>query len=452
MIPSQDTMVASLNARLDRLPRWGISESAKAALAFAYFFAFYDIISIGVALPTIVTQFHLSGAAIALPITANLFGYIVGAYGFGTLADYMGRKKALMGSLLILACGALLTAFAWNNASLTAFRFVTGIGTGSQIALCATIISELSPAARRARNLQINIIWAGIGDGVAPLVGLALIGIPGVGWRFVLGFGVLALIPLWLSLSLPESPRWLVLHGRGSEANTVLSEMETRVRSTVAGELPEPAPLPAEKPAHGFPTWVLLRPPYLSRLLVALGYWILTYVTVYGFLGYEPLLLGHMGLSAPQSLLYTALGDIAFPIGAALPLVLLKVVPRKYILFGSSLVFSAAMALLALSHSGFMVFVGAFLVALMILINSGIGYTYTSEIFPTRARASATALSDGIGHVGGVVAPFIVITALAIWGARGTFWMMAIFMAICAVIIAVAGLRTLGESLTSIAD
>ena len=444
--------ISHLNARMDRLPFWGVSGGAKATLALAYFFAFYDIISIGVALPTIAKQFHLAGAALALPITTNLFGYIVGAYGFGTMADYLGRKRALQWALLALTLGATLTAFSWNDASLAAFRFITGIGTGAQISLCATIITELSPASRRARNLQVNIIWAGVGDGAAPFIGLALLGIPLLGWRFVLGFGVLAIIPLVLTRTLPESPRWLVLHHQDGKASQVVQTFETQVQAKVGHALPKPAPLPAELPGHGFPTGALLRPPYLGRLLVALGYWILTYVTVYGFLGYEPLLLGHMGLSAPQSLLYTALGDIAFPIGAAMPLLLLKTMPRKYILLGSSLVFAAALALLAVSHWGLMVFFGAFLVALMILVNSGVGYTYTSEIFPTRARASATSLSDGIGHVGGVVAPFVVIAALGMWNARGTFFMLAGFMAVCAAFIAIAGLRTKDDALTVLAE
>ncbi len=444
--------VALLNARVDRLPIWGISGTGKAVLALAYFFAFYDIIAIGVVLPTVAARFHLTGAALALPVTTNLFGYIVGAYGFGTLADYMGRKRALIGALGVLALGGLLTAFSWNDASLSVFRFITGIGTGAQISLCATLIAELSPASLRGRNLQRNIIWAGVGDAAAPFIGLAFLGISVIGWRLVLGFGVLAVIPIILAGGLPESPRWFILHHHATEAESVVSMMESHCVTRLGEPLPAPRPLPAEKPGQGFPTRELLRPPYLGRLLVALGYWVLTYVTVYGFLGYEPLLLGRMGLSAPQSLLYTALGDIAFPLGAALPLLLIKRMPRKYILFVSSLIFAAALAVLAISHTDIMVFLGAFFVALMILINSGIGYTYTSEIFPTRARASATSLSDGIGHIGGVVAPFIVIAALGAWGARGTFGMMAILMVLCAILIVWAGLRTMGDALTTLSE
>ena len=120
-------LIADLNARIDRLPVWGVSVAAVVAVAFSWFFSFYDITSIGIALPVIAKQFHLAGAALALPISLNLFGYVVGAYVFGTVADYIGRKRTYQIILLILTVGAALTAVSWNGLSLALFRMLTGV-------------------------------------------------------------------------------------------------------------------------------------------------------------------------------------------------------------------------------------------------------------------------------------------------------------------------------------
>ncbi|MDQ0189921.1 MFS transporter [Alicyclobacillus cycloheptanicus] len=442
--------VASLNARIDRLPKVGIGAGVLALMAFAYFFAFYDITAAGVALPSIIKQYHLTGSESALPLTTNLVGYIIGAYLFGSLADAIGRKRSLEWALLVLALGAVLTACSWNYQSLALFRFITGIGIGAQIAVCATMMSELAPANQRAKYVQINVIWAGVGDAAAPFVGVALVNSSVGGWRWVFAVGAIALVALLFTRTLPESPRWLALHGRLEEAQGIVDKMEQKVLNLTGTALPDAIDVPAEAEGSGFPTLALFKRPYLSRLLVVFLYWILLYLVVYGFLGYEPVLLGKMGLSSPQSILYTALGDIAFPIGAALPLLVIKSVARKYILFVSALMMGVAMAVLAISHSGFVVFIGAFLTSLMILPLSGIAYTYTSEIFPTRARASAMSVADGVGHLGGVIAPYIILAGMSTWGARGAFWLLCILMVVCGLLIFIGGVRTKNEGLTEL--
>jgi putative MFS transporter len=441
--------IADLNARIDRLPKWGLGWGVLVLMAASYFFAFYDITAIGVVLPTVISEFHLQGSQIALPLTTNLIGYIVGAYWFGSMADSLGRKKSLAWALLVLSVGGFLTAFSWDDLSLSVFRFLTGVGIGAQISVCATIMTELSPAKQRAKYVQMNVIWAGIGNAVSPLLGVGLIGIAHIGWRLVFAVGGLAIIALAFIRWLPESPRWLALRGQARQAEEIVAKMEKNILNDGI-RLPEVPSVPPEQEASGFPTLALFQPPYLSRLLVVFVFWILFYLVVYGFLGYEPVLLGKMGLTKPQSVLYTALGDLAFPIGAALPLLLVNRIPRKYILFIATLVMALAMAVLATSHSGFTVFLGAFLMALMILSASGVAYTYTAEIFPTRARASAMSISDGVGHLGGVIAPFIILAGMEAWGARGAFWLMCVLLILSGVLIVVGGVSTKSEGLTEL--
>jgi len=152
-----------INARIDRLPRFPLPIGTLVLMALLYFFSYYDITVIGDALPSIKTQFNLTTAQLALPVTVNLAGYVIGSYAFGNIADYLGRRKALLITLAVLTVGALLSAFAWNLSSLSAFRFIVGVGTGAQISLAATYIAELTPARIRGRFTQLNIIWAGVG-------------------------------------------------------------------------------------------------------------------------------------------------------------------------------------------------------------------------------------------------------------------------------------------------
>ncbi|MEZ0093534.1 MFS transporter [Streptacidiphilus sp. EB129] len=451
--------VAEVHARLDRMPQWGISPWAKAVFAAAYFFAFYDIIALGAVLPDLAGSLHLSGAEAALPLTTSLAGYVVGAYVFGSLADRIGRRRALRLALVLLAAASAASAFSWDLSSLSLFRLLAGAGIGAQITLSATLITELSPSAHRARNIQRNVVWAGLGDAAAPFIALGLLHVDAIGWRLVLAVGALAVIPAALIGRVPESPRWLAVHGRAAEAGRVLAEMERRLR----GQGRELAPVPARDAEHtaavpdqaqagGVALTALLRAPYRKRIIVVTGYWILLYLTVYGFLGEETVLLDRMSLHQPNGLFYTALGDIAFPLGAALPLLLLARVPRTYLLAASSLVFALGLAVMATSSGATGLVTGAFLVALVILVNSGVGYVYTSEVFPTRVRATAMGLADGVGHLGGLAAPYVVLAALGAWGPRGAFWLLAALMVACAVLIASLGLRTSGRGLAEVGE
>lgn len=449
---SQSRLVADINARIDRLPRFPMPVGTLVLMAIFYFFSYYDITVIGEALPSITTEFHLSTGQTALPVTLNLAGYVVGAYAFGSLADYLGRRKSLLLTLTVLTAGALLTAFSWDIISLSVFRLIVGVGTGAQISLAATYMAEVTPARLRGRFTQFNIIWAAVGLGVAPWVALPLVGLGDVGWRVMLGLGAAAAVVALFARSLPESPRWLAVHGHPKTAETIVARMEARARRALpGGQLPPVTATDVEEHAHGFPTMALFRRPYLSRILIVLAFWIVWYIPTYSILGYEPILLKNIGVSVPNSLLFTALGDVAFPVGAVVAWLLMDRVERKWIIAAVMVVYTAAMLTLGLATGSEAVVTGALLFALCILAGSGTGYIYTSEIFPTRARASAMSIGDGIGHIGGVVAPYITLGALAAWGGRGTFLLLAVLAFCGLLLIGAGGVATTGRPLTQLA-
>ncbi len=392
---------AEILARQDRIQVWALPWIYLAIVGTGYFFTFYDITDIGFALPQIQTQFHLTGnESTFLALSIGLIGYAVGSVCIGALADRLGRFRMLILTIVLTAIGSFGDAAAGSLGVLIVFRFITGMGVGADLNLVSTYIGELAPARLRGRISVGTFLVGIIGQAVTPFVALGLI--PGLhnGWRwlFIIG-GVIAVIALVARFELPESPRWLALHGRLDEADQLVSEMEKR--ATARGQtLPEPEPSEVDT-RLGVPFADLLRAPYLRRVLVFLAMWFFWYIGNYGFLGDAPDLFKHQGLSAGT--LYLAIGAIGYPTGAVVMIVGIDRYERKWLLLASSAVWLAGMILVGTAASEAVVIIGAFLASTALGMFLQAAYTYTAESFPTRARATGFALCDGLGHGGGAL-------------------------------------------------
>lgn len=273
--PPQVQLVAQLNARIDRLPRPGLRWPVYAVVGLSYFFAFYEISTFAYTLPAMRTALGLVGGQVAYPVAANLAGYAVGSYLLGRLADLRGRRVAMMVTVAAVAVSATATALSWDVWSLTVFRFFSGVSTGAEIILAATLISELSPAKKRGRYVMLNYLWGTAGLAATPFITLGLLEVGTVGWRLVYGFGAVAALLIFVMRGryLPESPRWSVLHGREDDAERLVSSMEERCRTQLGRELPPVPDVAADKAEGRGSAAELFRPPYLRRTVVALGFW-----------------------------------------------------------------------------------------------------------------------------------------------------------------------------------
>jgi len=111
-----------------------------------------------------------------------------------------------------------------------------------------------------------------------------------------------------------------------------------------------------------------------------------------------------------------------------------------------------SLVLFAIGSNVGMIIAAGLLFSLLLVPGTAAGYTYTAEIFPTHARASAMSIGDGLGHLGGVLAPTVALAALAAWGGHGAFWLLAVFAFIAFAVITVGALReTTGRSLVQVA-
>ncbi len=223
-------------ARLDRLPWSRFHTHVVAALGITWILDGLEVTLAGSVAGALKESpaLHFSNSDVGLASSAYLVGAVVGALFFGWLTDRLGRKKLFFITLAVYLCATAATALSWNLASFALLRFLTGAGIGGEYAAINSTIQELIPArARGWTDLVINgSFWVGaaFGAGGAIVVLDPKVLDPEYGWRLAFLIGaLLALVIFFMRLWLPESPRWLMTHGRAEEAERVVAGIERRV-------------------------------------------------------------------------------------------------------------------------------------------------------------------------------------------------------------------------------
>jgi MFS family permease len=180
--------------------------------------------------------------------SAYLAGAVIGALGFGWLTDRIGRKKLFFITLALYLTATAATALSWNLASYAVFRFLTGAGIGGEYTAINSTIQELVPARYRGwTDLVINgSFWLGAAMGAVCAIVLldpAVIS-QAYGWRLAYFTGaILGLIVLFMRMWIPESPRWLMIHGQPQRAEEIVAEIEIsahqKAKPSVLAALPK---------------------------------------------------------------------------------------------------------------------------------------------------------------------------------------------------------------------
>ena len=436
-------------ARLDRIPVWPYEKRLLWVVGAGYFFAFFDIVTISFALPVIATQFHVSKGAVSLSVTSSLIGYIIGAFADSQVADKWGRRLSLAVSVTLFSVGTALAAVSWNVTSLIVFRFISGLGIGAEIAAVTTYLSEISPAPLRGRYTSWATTAAYAGFAVVPFVARALVPNDAGGWRILFGIGALGGVTiLFMRRGLPSSPRWLVSQGRTEEAAEIVAEAEETARENLDDhqELPAPEPVPDEPAAESFPVRTLLRPPMAGRLALFIGIWFVYYIGNYGWLTLAPTLLTDKGYSLADSTTYLVVSGIGFLVGAFATTRFSDRFERKYSAALFAVAWAISLLVIGLAVSPTIIIVFGFVASATVGLLVPLLYTYTAEHFATNARATGVALTDGLGHIGGALAPLIVLGANSAWGFSGAFIVMAATGVLTGALI-LLGIRATGRSL-----
>ncbi|HEY2715476.1 MAG TPA: MFS transporter [Solirubrobacterales bacterium] len=349
-------------------------------------------------------------------------GACLGALFFGQLTDRFGRKKLFMLTLGIYIVATVATAFAFSPLYFYIARFFTGSGIGGEYAAINSAIDELIPARVRGRvDLMINgSYWLGAAAGalaVAVLLDTALFAAD-VGWRLSFGLGaLLGFAILLVRRNVPESPRWLFIHGREPEAEEIVTEIEAQVREDTGGDLAEPEGTITVRPRKRIPFTEIARTAfreYPRRTVLGLSLFVgqaFLYNAVTFDLG---TILGEFfAVGSGVIPLYIALFSISNFLGPLTLGRLFDTVGRKPMVAGTylgSAVLTAVLGVFLFSESlttwSFM----AFVVAIFFLASSGASSAYltVSEIFPMETRALSIAFFFAVGTgAGGIAGPLL---------------------------------------------
>ena len=239
------TFETDIPARLDRLPWCRFHTLVIAALGVTWILDGLEVTLAGAVSGALKASpmLHLTEAQIGFSASAYLAGAVLGAFVFGWLTDRLGRKRLFNVTLGVYLVATALSALSPNFWTFALCRAITGAGIGGEYTAINSAIQELIPARYRGRtDLIVNgSFW--IGAAIASLGAIVLLDpavLPiDIGWRVAFGIGAaLGLAILYLRRFVPESPRWLMLHGRQDEARRTMTRIERYAPAAPGGDLP----------------------------------------------------------------------------------------------------------------------------------------------------------------------------------------------------------------------
>ena len=413
----------------------------------------------------------ISDSQLGLAGTIYVVGAASGALFWGYLTDRFGRKKLFLITLAVYLAATVGTAFSWNFASFALFRFFTGFGIGGEYAAINSAIDELIPARVRGWvDLTINgSYWLGaaFGAAVTPLLLNPDLLDANVGWRLTFAMGaVMALGILLVRRNVPESPRWLALHGREDEAERVVSGIEEQVKETTGRrQLPEAEDeielQPRRRTGFGeIAATMFGRYPRRSLLgftLMSTQAFIYN-ATVFTFTAG---LATCYGVSSETAPLYLVPFAIANFLGALLLGRFFDTIGRRAMIASTYFISAVGLVAAGVLFKNDSVSVGVFVAILCATFffasaAASAGYLTISETFPIEIRAMAIAFFFAISTgIGGAVGPLL-FGKLIESGDRGQLFIgylvAAALMAIAAIVEVWLGVDAEQETLEDVAE
>jgi MFS family permease len=419
------TIETRVPARLDRLPWSKFHWRVVIGLGIVWILDGLEVTIIGFLAPTLTepgSGIALSTGQIALAQSIYVAGACTGALFFGQLTDRFGRKKLFLITLSVYLLATVATAFSQSPLWFLAARFFTGAGIGGEYSAINSAIDEMIPARARGRiDLIINgSFWLGaVVGGLLSLIFLKeSIFALDVGWRVAFAMGaLLGLGILFLRRNLPESPRWLFIHGREEEAERLVDVIEREVTEDTGQELEEPGDSIKVRQRKSIPFREIARTVfkvYPKRTVLGFSLFIgqaFLYNAVTVTLGLT--LTTYLGVGANKVGLFYAVFAAGNFLGPLLLGRLFDTVGRRPMIAGTYLISAAMLVAVGLGFNG-EVFsdwgLTLALAATFFFASAGASSAYltVSEIFPMEIRALAIAFFYAVGTaIGGITGPLV---------------------------------------------
>jgi putative MFS transporter len=407
--------------------RW--HRKPRIVIGTATFFDAFDALSLAFAIPALRALWELGGLQIGILIAASYAGQLIGALVFSSLAEKIGRVRGAAAAVTIMSILSFACVFAGNYQMMLILRFCQGIGIGGHMPVAAAYISELSRARGRGRFFLLYEMIFPIGLMVTGQI--AAFVVPAFGWQAMFLIGAFpGMLTAFLISRLPESPRWLISHGRLAEATAIVESMERVNGVASASAVQQPI---AAQPAVAGPQqrtqWLeLLSPAYLSRTLTVWALWASAYFIANGLNNWMTALYESVyGLTEQTAVRAASMTNIAQVILLLLCVFTIDRIGRRNWVIASFVLGGSALAILGLSGatSAVMLMIFGTLAYGIIGSTNAVLYLYTPEIYPTRMRAIGTGLATSWLRLASMIAPILVGALVEAEGVPAVFLMFA---------------------------
>ncbi|WP_341482924.1 MFS transporter [Nicoliella spurrieriana] len=358
-------------------------------------------------------------------------GLFIGSVLAGHLGDFYGRSKTFQWNLLVFGIATLLAAFAPNVYFLIAMRFIAAVGLGAEAVTGFSMINEFAPVQNRGKWSGTVSVFANLGAPFGFLLSTLLI--THAGWRSMfLVLGCLAIVLWFARRHLPESPRWLMIHGKEDEAQTIIEKLEKDGHYDVKN-------ISEDSSSH------------VSRkrgLLIAITAISATLLCQYMFTSWVPTLLLGKGLNIVHSMWFSTIMMAGAPLGALVGMLLVDKVGRKKTIVPSFVLIAFAGITYAFQNTSTGILVNGFiLTALMYVSIASTISVYAPELFSTDFRFRGTGYANGFAKLLITLSPYIVLFTVSSFGQETLFVIIGVIAVLAAIVIAVFGPETKGQRL-----
>lgn len=443
-------IVNPIQERLDSVPLSPIHWFIWLLCTIGFIFDSLDLYLISFAMPMILKEWGISTASAGWLVSAAMWGMLIGAYLWGYLADRIGRRSSMQGTILIYGVVTGLCALAWNAMSLFWGRLVVGTGLGGLVPVDFAVQAEFIPAKHRGRLMAASVVLWPLGGLLGAWIALSMA--PVYGWRVLFVVGALpALLVFFVRKLIPESARYLQSKGRHQEAFEVVQWVEKK--SGIKDSKPIDTNVDykqfAEKPVS---IMELFGAKYIKRTILTWGIWFAQCIPYYAVgLWLPTLMTKYYGI--PQTSTFKIMMGITVVgiIGRAVGMMLVDSWGRRPVMIS----FGILAGLGILLYTQVQTANGLLMVAATAaFFYEGIWAAiapYTAELYPTRMRTTAAGAATGAGRWAAAIGPIFVGYALGA-SLNLLFYTFAGCFFALALLVAVVGIETKKKSLEEISQ